>query len=323
VLSVQDLCVAINGTELLHGVSFDAGAGEVVGLVGESGSGKTLTGLTLLGLQPRDAVAAGRVRFCGRDLLGAPEAELRRLRGAEMSMIFQEPRASLNPVLPIGRQIADVIRAHGDANRDEATAMAVGLLAEVGIPDPAAVVGAFPYELSGGMCQRVMIAMALSCGPRLLIADEPTTALDVTIQAQIVALLRRIARDRNLTVVLISHDLAMVTEVCDRVVTMYCGEVVSVESTAELVSAPSHPYPWALIHAAVENLQDSALVAANSLDGQPADPARPPAGCRFHPRCAFVADRCRTQHPELRQVGRDRWSRCLRYEELTLRTGLA
>ena len=314
-LEVDGLGLAIGGTRLLSDVSFTLTEGEVVGLVGESGSGKTLTGLTMMGLLPADAEATGTVSFQGTDLLTTDRERLRRLRGNELSMIFQEPRASLHPARPVGKQIVDVVRAHEHVSNADARDRACDLLAKVGLPSPRRTLSAYTHELSGGMCQRVMIAMALVCEPRLLIADEPTTALDVTIQAQIIALLHRLAEERGLTVLLISHNLGVVSDLCARVITMYCGQVVAVDRTGDLLRRPRHPYPWALLRASTVDLD--ATGEWTGIAGAPANPARPPSGCRFHPRCPHRTDACATTEPELVPAD-DGLTRCLRHEELTL-----
>lgn len=319
-LEIIDLRVSIGGTSLIRGASFAVDRGEIVGLVGESGSGKTLTGLSVLGLTPPGAQIAGRIEFLGCDLLQAEPESLRRLRGNELSMIFQEPQPSLHPALAVGRQIVDVVRAHENVRRRVAERRALDLLAEVGMPNPRACLTAYPHELSGGMCQRVMIAMALVCGPSFLIADEPTTALDVTIQAQIITLLRTIAREHRLAVLLITHNLGIVSEICDRVVTMYCGEVVNVDSTDGLLRQPRHPYPWALLQAARDELEQGE--DWGGIGGQPANPAHPPSGCGFHPRCPFAVPECARVHPEMTATGTGALTRCIRQHELELE-GLA
>ncbi|HEY3686041.1 MAG TPA: ABC transporter ATP-binding protein [Streptosporangiaceae bacterium] len=318
-LTVADLDVSIGGTPLLSEVAFTVDEGEVVGLVGESGSGKTLTGLTLMGLLPAAASVRGTVTFGGTDLTAAGPEELRRLRGNELSMIFQEPRASLHPARPIGKQIVDVVRAHEDVPKAAARERACDLLAQVGLPSPVRTMAAYTHELSGGMCQRIMIAMALVCGPRLLIADEPTTALDVTIQAQIVTLLRRMAADLGLSVLLISHNLGVVSELCSRVITMYCGQVVNIDRTDALLEQPRHPYPQALLQASDVDVEEGEWTA---IDGTPADPATPPHGCRFHPRCPHRTDACEAAVPPLAATASGGLTRCVRHAELTL-TGAA
>ena len=316
-LTVDGLCLSIGAAALLNDITFTVDRGEVVGVVGESGSGKTLTGLSVLGLVPPGARLAGRVTVSGTELTSAPRDVLRAMRGGEVSMIFQEPRSSLNPAMPIGRQIADVIRAHRSASRRQATVAAISLLGRVGLPSPRTTFAAYPHELSGGMCQRAMIAMALACGPSLLIADEPTTALDVTVQAQIIALLRSIADERGLAVLLITHNLAVVTQVCDRIITMYCGQIVNADSTRAVVTAPSHPYTWALLSAGRPELASAGFRDPAELTGQPASPVSPPAGCRFHPRCPVAEPRCANTVPGLVAADGGQ-TRCLRYPELVL-----
>jgi len=320
-LVVDGLSLAVDGVTLLSDVSLTVSRGEMVGLVGESGSGKTLTGLSILGLVPHGARLTGSIRVAGVDMTTAAPAVLRQMRGGQVGMIFQEPRSSLNPALPVGRQIADVVRAHLDMSRGQARAAALSLLGQVGLPSPRSCFAAYPHELSGGMCQRVMIAMALACGPSLLIADEPTTALDVTVQAQIITLLRSIADERDLSVLLITHNLAVVTQVCDRVVTMYCGQVVNADTTARVLSAPSHPYTWALLESGRVKLAGADGDSSPAeLAGQPASPVHPPQGCRFHPRCPFAEPRCAAAVPELTPVNGGQ-TRCVRHGELLLGAG--
>ncbi|QFG21631.1 ABC transporter ATP-binding protein [Actinomadura sp. WMMB 499] len=315
-LEVDDLSVSIGGNRLLSEVSLSIRSGELVGLVGESGSGKTLTGLSLLGLLPANASVRGSVRFDGVDMLRADGERLRRIRGSEISMIFQEPRASLHPSRPVGKQIVDVIRAHETVRVADARSRAVDMLGLAGLPNPRRTMDAYVHELSGGMCQRVLIAMALACGPRLLVADEPTTALDVTIQAQVISLLRRLARELDLAVLLITHNLGVVSALCSRVVTMYCGQVVNDDDAEQLLSAPQHPYASALVRASDVNLDQPD--ERGGITGAPADPARPPAGCRFHPRCPHAEDRCTERMPALEPAPRGGRTRCLRSSELAL-----
>ncbi|SRR5579875_134948 len=323
VLSLQGFGLELAGTNLLDDVTFSLRRGEVLGLVGESGSGKTLTGLSILGLAPPGSKLRGSIRFKGRELVGASSDTVRSLRGSQLAMIFQEPRSSLNPAISIGRQIVDVIRVHDRGmSRQDARSRAVELLGQVGIPNPRALFGAYPHELSGGMCQRAMIAMALSGEPEVLVADEPTTALDVTVQAQIVKLLRSIADERALAVLLISHNLAVVGTVCDRVATMYCGQVVNVDSVTDALTSPSHPYTMALVLAALRASLSSSGAgheASNELTGMPANPAAPPNGCRYWPRCPYAQDRCSDTVPDLTVFADGRSTRCLRHAELSLR----
>ena len=315
-LTVDGLGVSIGGIDLLSEVSFSVDAGEVVGLVGESGSGKTLTGLSLMGLLPASAVVSGSVQFQGKELLGAAPEDLRQLRGNELSMIFQEPRASLHPARPIGKQLLDVIRAHENVSKEIARARAIDLLTQVGLPNPRRTLESYTYELSGGMCQRVMIAMALICEPALLIADEPTTALDVTIQQQIISLLRKLAEERGISVVLISHNLGVISDICSRVITMYCGQVANIDSTDGLLRHPQHPYPSALLQASridLDKTDDWVGIA-----GSPANPANPPSGCRFSPRCAYRRDECAGAIPPLTFSSTGALTRCIRHEEIEL-----
>ncbi|WP_227462295.1 ABC transporter ATP-binding protein [Desertimonas flava] len=314
-LEIDDLCIGIAGTQLLAGVSFSVGTGEIVGLVGESGSGKTLTGLSVLGLLPDKASTVGSIRLNGMELLGADPRQLRQVRGSRVSMIFQEPRASLHPSRPIGKQLVDVLRAHRDISKPAARRRAEDLLGAVGLPNPRRALSSYTFELSGGMCQRVMIAMALICEPELLIADEPTTALDVTIQAQIVALLRRMADELGISVLLISHNLGLVSEVCSRIVTMYCGQVVDDDSVDGLLRRPHHPYPWALLKASTIDV--GGLDEHEGIGGSPANPARPPAGCRFSPRCPHAEPACGDDIPMTVTIDGSR-TRCRRDGELEL-----
>jgi len=320
-VSVSGLRLALGQQMLLDDVTFSVGRSELVGLVGESGSGKTLTGLSIMGLTPVGTRLTGSIRFANLELLGATQKELRTLRGRRMSMIFQEPRASLNPAITIGRQIVDVIRVHSPTlSKDDAQKNALSLLGQVGIPSPRTSFGSYPHELSGGMCQRVMIAMALSGNPALLIADEPTTALDVTVQAQIIALLRSISDEHDLSILLISHNLAVVSDMCDRVVTMYCGQVINAGSTERVVTVPTHPYTRALVMAASDELAITGDEDQQAqLEGQPASPTDPPSGCRYHPRCPFAEPRCSLTVPKLVTVDNGGQTRCLRYGELDLR----
>jgi peptide/nickel transport system ATP-binding protein len=316
VLHASGLCVSIGGKRLVQDVEFDLRPGEIVGLLGESGSGKTLTGLSVLGLLPPGSSVRGKLEYGGENLLTLSRNRLRDIRGRTVSMIFQEPKASLNPSLPVGRQIRDVIRSHEEIGRAAADSRVEQLLREVALPDPRSVMKARPWQLSGGMCQRVMIAMALACDPRVLIADEPTTALDATVQAAIIRLLRRIARERALSVLLISHNLGVVSEVCDRAVVMYCGEVVQLDTVDGLLNHPRHPYSWSLLRSALPEIDDPR--SAHGLDGPPANAARPPEGCRFHPRCGFAVNACVSTHPALEKLPDGTAVRCLRHRELDL-----
>jgi peptide/nickel transport system permease protein len=299
-------------------VSLSLKAGETLALVGESGSGKTLTGLALLGLLPPSMeIIGGRVLFVdragqSRDLARLPEAEMRRLRGDEIAMVFQDPGSSLNPVHRVGDQVAEVIRAHRDTSRSAAAAQSVALLKDVGLPDPTQRARAYPHELSGGQRQRAMIATAVANGPRLLIADEPTTALDVTIQAQILDLLAALKAKSEMGLIFITHNLAVVSEIADRVCVMYAGEIVEEGPVAEVFAQPRHPYTAALIASAPEGV--SAKLAA--IPGTVPLPHALPPGCSFAPRCACAAEPCHTAKPAFAEVGPGRASRCFRWKEV-------
>ncbi len=307
-LDVHDLHVAFDGSghqavTAVDGVSFGVGRGELVALVGESGCGKSLTGLAILGLLPETArtLDQSKVVFDGTDLTTLAPAAMRRYRGARIAMIFQDPVASLNPVMRVGAQISEAIRAHGRATRQEARARAIALLAEVGIADPASRVDAYPHQLSGGMRQRVMIAIALAAEPELLIADEPTTALDVTVQAQILELLDTLRASRGMAVLLVTHDLAIVASRADRVLVMYAGRIVESAATRDLFHAPRHPYTRGLFGSLPTLADGSARLAP--IPGIVPPPDRWPSGCRFHPRCPVGVDRCRRDVPPLVDIG--------------------
>ncbi|MBI3706748.1 MAG: ABC transporter ATP-binding protein [Proteobacteria bacterium] len=315
-LSVRGLTVDLikrsGKTRLISGIEFDVSAGEMLGIVGESGSGKSLTALSLLRLLgPGLRIAAGEILFNGRDLATLPERDLLGVRGGEIGMIFQEPMTSLNPLMRIGDQIVESLVAHRGADRTTALAEARRLLDRVGIADSAARVLAYPHELSGGMRQRTMIAMALICRPRLLIADEPTTALDVTIQAQILALLDELRRELGMAVILITHDLGVIAEYADRVAVMYAGRVVETAAAPELFARPRHPYTRALIRsmpdigASVERLE--------SIPGTVPHPGDMPTGCRFHPRCTDAVPACAARDPMPIVVGPQAQVSCILY----------
>jgi oligopeptide/dipeptide ABC transporter ATP-binding protein len=297
----------------VDGVSFEVSGGETLGIVGESGCGKTVTSLSILGLLPQPparVMEGSSIRFRGEELVGARERRLRELRGNEISMVFQEPMSSLNPVYTVGDQISEAIRLHRGLARKAALEETVRLLEEVGIPEPRRRVGEYPHQLSGGMRQRVMIAMALSCEPDLLVADEPTTALDVTIQAQILELLASLRERRGMAVVLITHDLGVVAEVCDRVVVMYAGEVVETGSVYEIFEAPAHPYTRALL-ASLPSV-DHPGQRLVSIPGTVPNPTNWPEGCRFLDRCGHARPECEEQQP-LRPLGSEgRAARCWR-----------
>ncbi len=297
-LEVQDLSVTFGAFKAVDGVSLSVAAGEVVGIVGESGSGKSVTALALMGLiDAPGRVDASKLWFDGRNLLTMPERERRQLLGRDIAMIFQDPTASLNPCFTVAFQLVETLRIHEGGSRKALRTRALQLLRDVEIPDAEQRLDAYPHQLSGGMCQRVMVAMAIACRPRLLIADEPTTALDVTIQAQMLALLLKLQRERGMALVLITHDLGVVAEVAQRVLVMYAGQVVETAAVPELFQAPRHPYTEALLAALPEHnlgaqrLRSMAGVVPGAFDR--------PAGCLLSPRCAYVQERCRAQAPAL------------------------
>jgi peptide/nickel transport system ATP-binding protein len=298
-LAVEDLTIHIDGHAVVDGVSFTVAAGEVMALVGESGCGKSLTALALLGLLPDAAsLERGSIVLEGRDLVCLAEREMRRLRGSRLSIIFQEPTASLDPLATIGAQIAEAYRLHHKTSRAQARAKARDMLVAVGIPDPDRRLDQYPFELSGGMCQRVMIAIALICGPLVLVADEPTTALDVTIQAQILDLMKKLVAERGTGIVIITHDMGVVADIADRVAVMYAGRITEIAPVEDLFARPLHPYT-ALLLASVprRDLKPKQILA--TIEGSVPAPAEYGAGCRFAGRCPLVGDRCRAETPPL------------------------
>jgi len=303
-LQVRDLAVGFGKTEVVHGISFDVAAGETMALVGESGCGKSLTALALMRLLPRGAsIRGGRVLFGGRDLAALPERALRDLRGNEVSLILQEPMTSLNPVLPIGRQIAEVLLRHKPMSRKQAWQRVLELLALVGIPEPQRRAREFPHNFSGGMRQRAMIAMAVACEPRLVIADEPTTALDVTIQAQVLDLLDDLRKTLSMAVLLITHDLGVVAQWADRVTVMYAGRVAEEAPVGPFFQAPRHPYARGLLGASVGESGDAHYTTRRlaEIPGSVASAAAEP-GCPFAPRCPETIPACRVRPPSLEAV---------------------
>ena len=306
-LSVENLSVRFatdGGTvHAVDGVSFTLDKGEILAIVGESGSGKSVTAQTVLGLtRSRNTTITGSVTFDGQDLTTMDDRGLRSVRGERIAMIFQDPMTSLNPVYRVGDQIVEMIRAHRAVSKAEARVTAVELLGSVGIPNPERRVRDYPHEFSGGMRQRVMIAMALALDPDVLIADEPTTALDVTVQAQILSLLQRLNTERGLAVVLITHDLGVVAEVADRVAVMYAGQIVEDATLDELFYNPQHPYTWGLL-GSLARLDQPTPVRLEQIPGMPPSLANPPSGCRFARRCPHEFDRC-AEPPPLRDGNR-------------------
>jgi len=310
-LDVKNLHVVFDSEIVaVEDVSFSVAAGRTVGIVGESGSGKSVTALAIMGLLPKGSTeVSGSAGFEGTNLLDLPDRALRDLRGDKIAMIFQEPMTSLNPAYRIGDQIVEAILRHRKTTRAEARERAIDMLRLVRIPSPERRFSDFPHKLSGGQRQRVMIAMALACNPKILIADEPTTALDVTIQAQILVLMSQLKKETNAGVVLITHDLGVVAEACDEVVVMYAGQVVEKAPVAELFSFPQHPYTVGLLSSLPKF--DDREGQLPVIEGTLPNPRHPPAGCRFEARCPFSIDKC-AQPPPLRALSQTRQSRCWR-----------
>ena len=305
-LAVEDLRVHFwTGSGTVHavnGISFEIGAGETLGIVGESGCGKSVTALALLGLLPRAGrVRSGVARFDGRDLLRLNQRALRRVRGRQIAMIFQDPMTSLNPVLTIGRQLREPLETHFGMNRKAAAARAAELLDRVGIPNPDVRLSDYPHQFSGGMRQRAMIAMALACRPKLMIADEPTTALDVTIQAQILALLKELVAEERTALILITHDLGVVAGMCERVNVMYAGMFMETGSAEQLFGTPRHPYTLGLLQS-VPRLDAARRAALQPIEGAPRDMLRPPSACPFQPRCRYEVEQSRLEVPPLLEI---------------------
>ena len=311
-VSIQGLSVAFNGVPVLRGVDLTLQKGEALGLVGESGSGKSVTWLAALGLLPRHAKVSGSVRLDGREILGAPTGELDRVRGGRVAMIFQDPASALNPVLTIRKQLCEALALHRALSGEAVRAEARRLLDLVGIPDAARRLEAYPHEFSGGQVQRIMIAMALAGNPDLLVADEPTTALDATIQAQILELLSTIRREMSMAMVLISHDLGVVAENCDRVAVMYAGRIIEQAPANQLFADPVHPYAQGLIGALPP--LDGPRRRLTAIPGTVPDPAHMPSGCAFAPRCALAAEPCGLAVPSLAPIANDRVVACIRAE---------
>jgi peptide/nickel transport system ATP-binding protein len=294
----------------VDGVDFFVNSGETLGIVGESGCGKSVTSLSIMGLLPKQnaKIVEGTIEFEGRSLVKLSEKELQRVRGNEIAMIFQEPMTSLNPVYTIGRQLSESVILHRNYSRQQAREHSIDMLKKVGIPRPEKIIDEYPHQLSGGMRQRVMIAMAMSCEPRLLIADEPTTALDVTIQAQILDLMRQLRENQNMSIMLITHDLGVVAEMCQRVIVMYAGQVIEQADVVRLFQNPSHPYTIGLINSIPQ--MDTEAEWLDSIPGSVPTPGAMPKGCRFAPRCTHAEGRCWTESPPLFDLGDEQFSRC-------------
>ncbi len=314
-LDVHDLKVefqTLEGTvHALNGVSFSVNPGKTLGIVGESGCGKSVSVLAVMRLipQPPGRILSGRVEFAGQDLLRLSVPEMQDVRGKDVSMIFQDPMTSLNPVLTIGRQIGETMMVHKGLTEREARQESIHLLEQVGIPNPAMRLDDYPHHFSGGMRQRVMIAMALSCKPKLLIADEPTTALDVTIQVQILDLVKQLRDEMNMAVIWISHDLAVIAELADRVAVMYSGYLVEEADVFQLYRQPLHPYTLALLQS-LPRMDTGELDTLTAIPGTPPDATRLPPGCPFAPRCRFAVQHCREENPSLAEVGLDHKAAC-------------
>ncbi len=301
---------AVGEFAAVDGVSFSLDQGEVLGLVGESGSGKSVTAFSLMRLvSPPGDIAGGSIRFDGQELLALDDRAMRRIRGRQMSMIFQEPLSSLNPLHSIGRQVMEPLFLHTDLSRAEARKRALAMLDRVCIPDASRRFDDYPHQLSGGLRQRVMIAIALVCEPKLLIADEPTTALDVTIQAQILDLLRELQRDTRMAMLMITHDLGVVAEVADRVNVMYAGRIVETAPVATLFKAPAHPYSAGLMRSRPDLTQERKRLV--TIPGTVPAPHQMPSGCRFAPRCAFADRDCQAAQPGLRHLAPDHFAACI------------
>jgi peptide/nickel transport system ATP-binding protein len=303
-LEVRDLRTSFKTddgiVQAVDGVSFTVDRNQTLGIVGESGCGKSVTSLTIMGLNnPRNATSSGEAVFDGEDLLTASQDRLRQLRGQKIAMIFQDPMTSLNPVKSLGWQLSEAVLLHNDVSKKEARDRAVTALGEVGIPKPGKRVDDYPHQFSGGMRQRVMIAMALINDPDLLIADEPTTALDVTTQAQILELMRQLQAEHGTAIIMITHDLGVIAEVADDVVVMYAGRAIEEAPVDQIYAAPRHPYTWGLLGSLPRmDIDTDRLV---QVPGQPPSLLNPPAGCRFNPRCTYTMDRCRVEMPELHE----------------------
>jgi oligopeptide/dipeptide ABC transporter ATP-binding protein len=316
ILEVRDLRTSFHTAEgegrAVDGVSFHLERGETLGLVGESGCGKSVTALSILRLvAPPGRIGGGQILLSGRDLLTLPEPEMRRVRGDEIAMIFQEPMSCLNPVMSCGRQIEEAVRLHQGGSRKQARDRAIEMMHLVGIPAPEQRVDEYPHQLSGGMRQRVMIAIALSCNPDVLIADEPTTALDVTIQAQILELLARLQTEFHMAILLITHDLGVVAEVADRVAVMYAGQIVETATTRDLFAAPRHPYTRGLLRS-IPHL-DGKQRRLEVIPGRVPEATALPPGCRFHPRCSLAEPACEAAGQRLEECGVGHEVRCRRW----------
>ena len=319
ILKVKGLCTEFKTVDsrvrAVDGVDLELYPGETLGIVGESGCGKSVTALSIMQLLPKGVgkVVDGQILFDGKDMLKLSTKELLSLHGRDMAMIFQEPMTSLNPVYTIGYQLSEVLRYHMGMNKKDARQKSIDLLKDVGVSRPEQIVRSYPHELSGGMLQRVMIAMGLSCNPKLLIADEPTTALDVTIQAQILELMGKLKEEYNTAILMITHNMGVVAEVCDRVIVMYAGYVVEMAEVNELFDNHSHPYTQGLLKC-IPNIDEDREVL-DTIEGTVPPPYAMPKGCRFAPRCPYATPECEANKPELYDIGGGHTCRCFRYKE--------
>ncbi len=315
-LKVRDLNISFGSTKnpvkVVSHLYFEIEEAHVFGLVGESGCGKSLTALSIMGILPHNAFAAGEIIFKGNNLLKLDNESMRRLRGKELSMIFQEPMTSLNPVLTIGYQVAEVLTTHLGLSKKKAMDNTIEILRSVKIPSPEIRMNEYPHQMSGGMRQRVMIAMAIACNPSLLIADEPTTALDVTIQAQILDLLRSLRQERNMALLLITHDIGVVAENADVAAVMYAGRMVEFSWVSNILDTPKHPYTMGLL----DSLPKRKGIPLKPIPGSVPRPDKLPPGCKFSDRCTYVVPGCRKEEPLLREIVPGQFARCIRSEEI-------
>ena len=313
-LKVRDLDISFRSTnnpiKVVSCLNFEIKEADVFGLVGESGCGKSLTALSIMGILPRDAFAEGEISFKGNNLLKLASSSMRRLRGKELAMVFQEPMTSLNPVLTVGYQVAEVLIAHMGLSKKEAMIKTVDLLRAVKIPSPEIRIKEYPHQMSGGMRQRVMIAMAIACNPSLLIADEPTTALDVTIQAQILDLLRSLRQQRNMAILLITHDIGVIAENAKMAAVMYAGRIMEVSQVSNILGNPKHPYTMGLL----ESMPKTKGIPLKPIAGSVPRPDELPPGCKFSDRCPYVIPDCRKEEPALREIVQGQFARCIRSE---------
>lgn len=315
-LTVRDLTISFRAKkhplQVVTNLNFSIDRSEVFGLVGESGCGKSLTALSIMGILPHNAFSEGEISYNGRNLLKLDNESMRKLRGKELSMIFQEPMTSLNPVLTIGYQISEMLTTHEGFSTKKAMERATELLGDVRIPSPEIRIKEYPHQMSGGMRQRVMIAMAIACKPYLLIADEPTTALDVTIQAQILELLMDLKQEKNMSILLITHDIAVIAENADRAAVMYAGRIMEASRVSNLLSDPKHPYTIGLL----ESLPKTKGIPLKPIPGNVPRPDELPSGCKFSDRCVYRISDCLKEEPVLREISPGHFSRCIRAEEM-------